>query len=71
VFAKGLTTIVDPVNAPGSQENDVAPDPVSVVDWPAHIVFDEAVAVTEVFGLTTTFTVLEALHPIASVPVTV
>jgi len=71
VVTVGLTTTEVPVNAPGSQLYDVAPDPVNVEENPEQTAVGEATAVTVGKGIIKTLTVVVPIQPDADVPLTV
>jgi hypothetical protein len=56
---------------PLSQVNELAPEPLSVVELPIQILEEVANEVTFGKAFTVTVTVLVSLQPFASVPVTV
>ena len=63
VVVVGETVTEVPLNEPGFQVYDEAPEPVSVADPPLQIAAFELVAVTFGEGLTVTVTCAVLLHP--------
>jgi hypothetical protein len=71
VVVVGFTVTEVPLNDPGIHVYVLAPEPVSVVEFPEHTVVEEAEADTTGLLLTVTVTVDVLLHPGPLLPVTV
>jgi hypothetical protein len=71
VLVPGETETGDPGIEPGFHTYEVAPEPVSVVEFPEQIVVEDAVAVTVGVGLTVTVTCAVLVQVFPAVPVTV
>jgi hypothetical protein len=71
VVPPGVTTVLVVFAPPGDHVKFDAPDAVSVVVAPAHIVVSLAETASVGGASTTTFTVVESMQPLPSVPATV
>jgi hypothetical protein len=70
VVTVGETVTLTPVRDPGFQVKEIAPEPVSVAEFPAQIAVGELEAVTVGFGFTVNETV-RVLVQLPLAPVTV
>jgi hypothetical protein len=70
VLEAGDTKRLDPVDPPGFQVYEVAPDPVRVTELPIHTDGEAGEITTVGTGLTVSATVLVVVHPNALFPIT-
>jgi hypothetical protein len=70
VVAVGVTTVADPVNAPGFHVYEVAPFAVNVDELPVQIAVDDALATTVGLAMTFIVRVLVVEQPVILAPVT-